>query len=47
MEGASLQQAVKLVQEAGDYITMEVEFDVSGEQRKYVHVAIFQLCNFM
>ena len=48
MEGASLQQAVKLVQEAGDYITMEVEFDVSGEQKIYTCCYFFTNlhCNF-
>jgi len=30
MEGVMLQQALKFVQEAGDIIEMEVEFDVTG-----------------
>ena len=30
LEGASLLQAIKLVHEAGDCMTMEVECDVSG-----------------
>ena len=29
-EGVTLHQAAKLVQEAGDVIDMEVEFDVTG-----------------
>ena len=31
MEGVMLQQALKFVQEAGDVIEMEVEFDVTGK----------------
>ena len=30
MDGVLLQQALKFVQEAGDTIEMEVEFDVTG-----------------
>ncbi len=30
-EGVTLHQAVKLIQEAGDVIDMEVEFDITGK----------------
>ena len=30
MKGVTLEQAVKIVHEAGDVITMEVEFDITG-----------------
>ena len=39
MEGVTLQQALKLVQEGDDVIDMEVEFDVTGESHGY-HMTI-------
>ena len=38
LDGATLQQAVKFVQEADEQLTMEVEFDVAGKATMFVRV---------
>ena len=44
MDGVLLQQALKFVQEAGDTIEMEVEFDVTGRSCES-HVTSVRSCD--
>ena len=46
MDGVLLQQALKFVQEAGDTIEMEVEFDVTGRSCES-HVTSVRSCGVM